>query len=207
MIGDFCRFAPRNRRARRSEPDGAVTLALDWRFRFPPVLFRPPLLLWIGENFRLILVRSMRRCITLISTVLLVSISHAISGEITGMGASGKADGKQFEFPLTADVVKATPAWKPDSPFPPLGPRRAIEIATKQLHELVKDPAKWYFVQINLVEFSGDHWAYIAMFDRHYPDDVAVFGADFFQIPVLMSGATLKPKVVDIGPDKVEQNR
>jgi hypothetical protein len=139
--------------------------------------------------------------------ILLFLVTQAISGEISGMAASGKADGKQFEFPLTADVVKATPAWTPNSPCPPVEPRRAIEIATKQLHELVKEPAKWYFLQLNLVEFSGDHWAYIVIFDRHYPEDVAVFGADFFQIPVLMSGATLKPKVIDIGPDKIERNR
>jgi hypothetical protein len=139
--------------------------------------------------------------------ILLCLVTPAISGEISGMGASGKADGKQFEFPLTADVVKTTPAWTANSPCPPLEPRRAIDIATKQLHELVKEPSKWYFVQFELVQFSGDHWAYIVIFDRHYPEDVAVFGADFFQIPVLMSGATLKPKVIDIGPDKIERNQ
>ena len=123
------------------------------------------------------------------------------------MSASGKADGKQFEFPLSAEAVKATPVWTADSPCPPVEPRRAIEIATKQLHDLVKEPAKWYFVQLNLVAFSGDHWAYIVVFDRQYPNDVAVFGGDFFEIPVLMSGATLKPKVIDIGSDKIERNR
>ena len=139
--------------------------------------------------------------------LLLFSMAPAMGGEILGMGASGKADGRQFEFPLTADVVKPTPAWKPDSPCPPLEPRRAIEIATKQLHDLVKEPAKWYFVQLELVQFSGDHWAYIVIFDRHYPEDVAVFGADFFHIPVLMSGATLKPKVIDIPPSKYDSHR
>ena len=150
----------------------------------------------------LILVRPMRRVLPI--AILFVFITRAISGEIAGMGASGKADGKQFEFPLTADVVKTTPSWTTDSACPPLEPRRAIDIATKQLHDLVKDPSKWYFVQFELVQFTGDHWAYIIIFDRHYPENVAVYGADFFQIPVLMSGATLKPKVIEIGPDKYE---
>jgi hypothetical protein len=148
------------------------------------------------------LVRPMTR--TLSAAVLLLSVASAISGEITGMGASGKADGKQFEFPLTAAVVKDAPAWKPDSSCPPLEPRRAIDIATKQLHQFVKEPGQWYFLELELVQFTGEHWAYIIVFDRHYPENVAVFGGDFFRIPVLMSGATLKPKVIDIGPDKYE---
>src|SRR4029077_18775891 len=101
----------------------------------------------------LVLVRPMLRALPI--AILLCLVTPAISGEISGMGASGKADGKQFEFPLTADVVKTTPAWTADSPCPPLEPRRAIDIATKQLHQLVKEPSKWYFVQFELVQFSG----------------------------------------------------
>ena len=105
-------------------------------------------------------------------------------------------------------AVKATPEWTRDTSCPPLDPRRAIEVATEQLNELVKEPGKWYFHQISLVDF-GDHvhWIYIAMFDRQYPADIAVFGADYFQIPALMSGATLKPKVQSIAPDKMESTR
>src|SRR5262245_43631918 len=102
--------------------------------------------------------------------LLLVSVMQAISGELGGVGSNGKADGKQFDFPRTIDVVKDTPAWKADAACPPLEPRRAIEIATKQLHALVKEPAKWYFLQINLVEFGKERWAYIVIFDRHYPE-------------------------------------
>src|SRR5262245_39960336 len=120
--------------------------------------------------------------------IFLALLTHARSAEIGGMGAHGKADGKQFDFPLTIDVVKDTPTWAPNSACPPLDPRRAIDIATRQLHELVKKPADWYFIQINLIQFNGDHWAYIVTFDRHYPPDVAVYGADYFEIPVLMSG-------------------
>jgi len=36
----------------------------------------------------------------------------------------------------------------------------------------------------------GDHlhWIYEIYFDRTYPADVAVFGADYFDMPVLMDG-------------------
>ena len=137
-----------------------------------------------------------------------VAIRYAIAGQIGGYGAGGKADGKQFDFTITDTAVKASPVWTSDATCPPLQPRRAIEIATKQLHDLVKDPEKWYFLQINIVDF-GDHlhWVYVVMFDRQYPPDLAVYGGDYFQIPVLMSGATLKPKVRDIGPDKIEPAR
>jgi len=147
---------------------------------------------------------------TRLLTIALVffSIRYTIAGEIGGYGAGGKAEGKQFDFSVTDTAVKATPVWTPDAACPPLQPRRAIEIATKQLRDLVKEPAKWYFLQINLVDF-GDHmhWVYVVIFDRQYPPDLAVYGGDYFQIPVLMSGATLKPKVTDIGPDKIEPSR
>jgi hypothetical protein len=147
----------------------------------------------------------MRHLLPIAAVLLLPAV--ASGGEIAGMGARGKADNKQFEFPLHADEVKATPAWTSNSPCPPLEPRRAIEIATKQLRELVKEPAKWYFVQLELVQFSGDHWAYIVIFDRHYPEDVAVTFGDFFQIPVLMSGATLQPRVTALPPDVIEHSK
>ena len=139
--------------------------------------------------------------------ILLAMVTHGRSTDIGGMGAGGKADGKQFSFDLTAEVVKETPAWMPNSSCPPLEPRQAIEIATKQLHGLVKDPSAWYFLQLNLVQFNGDHWAYIVVFDRHYPDDVAVTFGDYFQIPVLMSGATLEPKVSALPRDVIEHSK
>jgi hypothetical protein len=131
--------------------------------------------------------------------VVILPLTSLASGDVTSVNPTGKADGKHFSFSVADTVVKDTPAWSPDAAFPPLEPRRAIEIATKQLHELVKEPAKWYFHEISLVDF-GDHihWIYVASFEREY--DTAVFGADYFNIPVLMSGATLKPKVTLLPP-------
>ena len=141
--------------------------------------------------------------------LLVLSFTCAVGGEVAigGLSPSGKADGKAVQFNVTDAVVKATPVWTRDAPCPPLAPHRAIEIATKQLHELVKEPAKWYFHEISLVDF-GDHihWVYIAFFYREYPEPVTVIGMDSLQIPVLMSGATLKPKLIDIEPDKIERN-
>ena len=137
--------------------------------------------------------------------LLVLPFACVIGGEvvISGLSPMGKADGKAFFFSVSDTVVKATPVWLRDAPCPPLAPRRAIEIATKQLHELVKEPAKWYFHSISLVDF-GDHihWVYVADFYREDPANPTEFNIGSFEIPVLMSGATLKPKVTDIGPDK-----
>ena len=39
----------------------------------------------------------------------------------------------------------------------------------------------------------GDHllWIFEIHFDRMYPTDVAVFGADYFDMPVLMDGRVI----------------
>jgi hypothetical protein len=144
--------------------------------------------------------------------LLVVALARIIAGEASGVISSvspmGQADGKAFCFHVSDAVVKTTPVWTSGATCPPLEPRRAIEIATKQLHQLVKEPAKWYFHEISLVDF-GDHvhWVYVASFYREYPADLAVFGMDNMEIPVLMSGAIVKPEVVQIPPDRVEPVR
>jgi hypothetical protein len=148
------------------------------------------------------LVRHMR---IVLFTFLLLWAPCAIDGEVAGISPSGKADGKQFNFKVTDVDVKNTPAWALDAPNPPLAPRRAQEIARKQLEEFVADRSKWYVHEVSLIDF-GDHihWLYVVQFTREYPPDLAVFGADFFEIPVLMSGAVLKPEIRSLPPDEIK---
>ena len=124
----------------------------------------------------------------------------AIAGdEVTGISPSGRADGKDFTFHVHAETVRDTPPWPLDATCPPLPPRRAIEIARKQLNELVNEPSKWYFHEISLVDF-GDHihWVYVAMFDREYSQEHADY---YFHIPVLMTGDVVKPQVRALPPE------
>jgi hypothetical protein len=141
--------------------------------------------------------------------VALTPIIGGVPGEISGVSPMGQADGKAFYFHVTEAVVKTTPVWKPGASCPPLDPRRAIEIATKQLHQLVKEPTKWYLHEISLVDFGDQaHWVYVAFFYREYPANLAVIGMDNFQIPVLMNGAIVKPEAVQIPPpDQAEHAR
>lgn len=120
------------------------------------------------------------------------------------MHPGGKADARQFEFNVTDADVSKTPVWQPDSATPPLSPRRAGEIAQKQLEGFVLDRTKWRLFQIILVDWGQHHWFYIVRFERQYPPDLAVFGGDYFEIPVLMSGAVLQPKIMQLPPDRIE---
>ena len=138
--------------------------------------------------------------------LLLALVTHARCMDIV-MSVGGRAEGKEFAFRVTAELVKKTPAWMPNSSCPPLEPRQAIKIATKQLHGLVKDSAVWYFSQLVLHDFGGDHWVYIAQFDRRYPENAAVSFGDWFAIPVLMSGSTIEPEVLGHPSDAVEHSK
>jgi len=123
------------------------------------------------------------------------------------LSVGGRADGKDFWFHISSEVLKKTPAWMPTSPCPPLEPRRAIEIATKQLHGLVKDPSLWSFSSLGLVPFKADQWVYTVAFQRHYPENVSSQGGDWFALPVLMNGSTIEPKVRLLPPDVIEHSK
>ena len=157
----------------------------------------------MNANARLILVRRMK--LLVVFTALALTAIAAIAGEVGGMTAGGKADGKQFTFSVTAADVKNAPAWSLDSPNPPLSPRQAQRIAQAQLEKFVRDPKQWHVREVCLMDF-GDHvhWVYTVRFEREYPPDLAVYGADYFDIPVLMSGGVFTPKVVSLPPDEIK---
>ena len=109
--------------------------------------------------------------------------------------AGGKVDGKTFDYTVSRDDVIGTPIWPQKDEHPPLSPRRAQEIARKELGKLVKNIDEWSLRGIVLFDM-GDHlhWIFKIHFDRTYPADVAVFGADYFDMPVLMDGKVIPPR-------------
>ena len=148
------------------------------------------------------LVRPMR--VTIVVSFLWCAGYVLGAGEVASMSPSGKADGRQFHFKVTDTDVLSAPAWAMNAPNPPLSARRAQEIARKQLDKFVREPSKWYFHELSLIDF-GDHihWLYVVRFERDYPADIAVTFGDYFEIPVLMSGAIFQPKIVSLSPDEV----
>jgi hypothetical protein len=158
---------------------------------------------FIAALCSLILVRPMKLLVPF--TALVVATTAVAETEVGGMTAGGKADGKQFTFSITAAAVKNAPAWSLDSLNPPLSPREAQSIAEVQLEKFVRDPKQWHVREVCLMHF-GDHvhWAYTVRFEREYPPDLAVYGADYFEIPVLMSGGVFTPKVVSLPLDEIK---
>ena len=134
----------------------------------------------------------------LVITVSLVFIAYAHGKEPSWRySATGQADRKQFTSKVTDAALAKAPAWSKGSERPPLSPGRARELAYKQLQESVHDAKQWKLHEIGLVD-TGDHvhWIYVAHFMRRYPDTVAVFGAEFFDIVVLMDGTPIKPELI-----------
>jgi|SRR5437016_14326055 hypothetical protein len=113
--------------------------------------------------------------------------------------AVSQADRKQFASRVTDEALAKAPIWSADAGAPPLAPRRAQEIAFKQLSQSVEDPKQWDLHEIGLVD-TGDHlhWIYVVHYTRHYPEDMAVFGGEYFDIVVLMDGTSVKPEVLHI---------
>jgi hypothetical protein len=127
-------------------------------------------------------------------SLLLPAIS-ALADDLVQVG-SGKADGNSFDFSLTKAEIVATPRWKTGSEHPAVSPRDAISTARNQLKTFVADGDKWRLDNICLFDLGEDRWIYVVRFGREYPPTTAVFGAEYLEIPVLMDGSTVKPKVV-----------
>ena len=135
---------------------------------------------------------------TLAFAVLLFFTSQVYSGESDfRYSATSQADGKQFGSRVTDAALAKAPVWTQQTERPPLSPGRARELAYKQLQQSARDAKQWDLHEIGLVD-TGDHvhWIYVVHFMRHYPEDAAVFGGEFFDIVVLMDGTAIKPEVL-----------
>jgi hypothetical protein len=119
----------------------------------------------------------------------------SVIGESMIFFGGGEAEGKRFHFKIAVTDVRHTPVWYPNMPNPPLSPLRAIEIARRQLEQLVLDLAAWKVFEINLKTFGDNRWVYIVSFQGWYQTEGAGHQATYLGIPVLMNGALLEPDV------------
>lgn len=102
--------------------------------------------------------------------------------------------GKKYEFHVTAKDLSATPQWPANQPNPPLAPRRAVEIASKQLASLLPNGKDWRLHQVALRPLDS-HWIYLVDFLEPIRPGVERQVAGGFQIVVLMNGVAVTPKV------------
>ena len=116
------------------------------------------------------------------------------------------ADSMQFVSRISREQLARTPAWNPDSEFPPLSPRKAADLAQAMLHKIAAG-RRWAQSDISLKPFDvatdeGDHrdvrWLYVLHYGLLNDVDNNQSGSLF--ILVLMDGTVIEPKPVTPKP-------
>src|SRR5438132_9985735 len=94
--------------------------------------------------------------------------------------------GKKYEFHVSDQDLQKTPAWPAGQENPPLSPRRAIDIASKQLATLLPNGKDWRLYEVTLRPID-DRWIYLVQFlEPLRGNTVAQQTSTGFQIVVLM---------------------
>ena len=103
--------------------------------------------------------------------------------------------GKKYEFHVSEQDLQKTPAWPAGQENPPLSPRRAIDIASKQLATMVPNGKDWRLYEVTLRPID-DRWIYLVQFlEPLRGNTVAQQTSAGFQIVVLMNGVAVVPRV------------
>jgi len=103
--------------------------------------------------------------------------------------------GKKYEFHIADQDLQKTPAWPATQESPPLSPRRAIDIASKQLAALLPNGKDWRLYSVTLRPMD-DRWIYLVDFlEPVRRDNAAQQLSSSFQVVVLMNGVAITPKV------------
>ena len=111
----------------------------------------------------------------------------------------GRANGRSYAFTASKSALAKTPVWDRQSEHPPLSPRRAEEIARRQLREFVPNGNDWLLQGVTLSPVGDDlHWVYTVTFMPPLPENVAQTGGDEMQLLVLLDGSVVKPEVTPI---------
>ena len=115
-------------------------------------------------------------------------------------------DSVQFMSRITRGQLVRTPAWKEDSEFPPLSPRKAQDLAQAMLRKVAGE-RHWaqpdiYLKPFDVTSDDGDHrevrWLYVFHFGLLSNTDNNQAGS--FNIIVLMDGTVMEPRSVVAKP-------
>jgi hypothetical protein len=111
----------------------------------------------------------------------------------TGFHRTDQAFGKTFVSKVTAESIRATPAWNDDQENPPVSARTALRLA-KELRDTVVDTpinAGWDAGSFGLLH-DGRHCVWLVYFKAARVGDK---GKHRFTAIVLMDGTVVKPTV------------
>jgi len=77
------------------------------------------------------------------------------------IGRSGFAEGKKYRTSATREEVRGTPTWTVGDAHPPLSPRKAEQLASTRMVDIVGQPDRWILSEISLLNTGdGEHWMY-----------------------------------------------
>jgi hypothetical protein len=103
--------------------------------------------------------------------------------------------GKKYEFHIADQDLQKSPAWGPNQDNPPLPPRRAIDIAKKEIETLLPNGKDWRLYEVTLRPIDS-HWVYLVQFlEPLRGGGNAQQLSSGFQVVVLMNGVAVMPRL------------
>lgn len=111
-------------------------------------------------------------------------------------------DFKPVTYAIRESQLEAVPEWSPEEDFPPLSPRKAIEVATNGLRMLEKrglvkrhvETDKWKLIEASLVPVRDEKWFWKMRFEVIPGDGRGSTGISAeATVVVLMDGVVLVP--------------
>jgi hypothetical protein len=103
--------------------------------------------------------------------------------------------GKKYEFRIADQDLQKSPAWAPNQDNPPLSPRRAIDIAKKEIATLLPNGKDWRLYEVTLRPIDS-HWVYLVQFlEPLRGDGGGQQLSSGFQVVVLMNGVAVMPRI------------
>jgi len=112
------------------------------------------------------------------------------------LSGTGQIAHTGFAFTITAADVAKTPVWSRGAGPPPLSHQQAEDIGRSQLKKYAKNLSEWHLREVTLKDM-GDHrhWIYFVGFDRSYPNKEGGPIPNSLNLPVLMNGTVIPPKI------------
>jgi hypothetical protein len=108
---------------------------------------------------------------------------------------------KSYDFRLSKAAIERAPKWEKTADYPPLSPRKALQIALAQAKELRPEVTNWNTDDIKLEQIgsstsnypSTEKWIFLVTL-QDYSGPIA--GVPWqLKIPIYMDGSTIKPTI------------
>ena len=128
----------------------------------------------------------------ILQSLLIVTALLAVQVETT---FTVEYNGTKYEFHISDQDLQASPAWPANQDNPPLSARRAIDIASRQLAELLPNGKDWRLYEVTLRSIDN-HWVYLVQFlEPLRSTGAGQQESRGFEIVVLMNGVAVMPRI------------